>query len=171
MPDNSHILQNCYRHSTKSRHLHLSRPKCTAELDAPRSETSSGPIFQCWLILPLHAAQRWAFQPPSAVVPVCLWVMPALPRQVSTPCTEHDDSRTWTSSVCCKERWSHLFASLDGCQPPLAPSLAILTSQCNSDCSIMTSKHNLGQKSSSEPCMQQWFPNNQKILANFGPCL
>lgn len=89
-------------------------------------------------MLPLHTTQSWAFKPPPAAVTACLRVVPVLWRQGSTLFTEHDDSRTWTSTVCGKEGWSHIFASLDACQPALATALAILTSQHDSDCSIMT---------------------------------
>lgn len=89
-------------------------------------------------MLPLHATQSWAFKPPSAAITMHLRVMPALQGQVLTLFTEYDDSGTWTSTVCGKEGWSHIFVSLGACQPTHATVLAILISQYDSDCSIMT---------------------------------
>lgn len=138
MPDYSYIQQN-----SKGAAQSLDTCTCPDHVhcwagSTPRSEKPSEPIFQCWLTLPLHAGQSWAFQPPSAAVTVCLRVVPALSRQVSTPSTEHDDSRTWTFTVCGREGWSHIFASLDACQPALATALDLLASQRDSDRSTVT---------------------------------
>lgn len=81
---------------------------------------------------------NWVFQPPSAAAAMCLQVVPALSRQVSTLFAEHDDSRAWTSTVCGKEGWSHILASLDVCQAALAVFLTVLISQHNSGCGITT---------------------------------
>lgn len=166
MPDYFYIQQNRYRHSAKSRHLHLPRPSALLSWVPPGQKHLLGQFSSANWCCP----SMWASLLPSAAVTVCLRAMPAHPRQVLTPFTEHD-SRIWTSTACCKEGWSHLFASPDGCQPACVPALAILTSRCCSDRGITALKHILGQKPSCEPRMQEGFANKHEILQNLDPRL